>query len=87
MSPIIRREFDLKDRLALIAAKDHMVKRTGKMNSWFSRHGISAITTLGARNINDRISFLCSELRKGESDGGKLERELEEEELLTKWLT
>jgi hypothetical protein len=34
-----------KDRLALIAARDHMVKRTGIMNSGFSRHGISVITT------------------------------------------
>ena len=34
-----------KNRLALIAARDHMIKRTGKVNSGFSRHAVSAITT------------------------------------------
>ena len=35
-----------EDHLALIATRDHMVKRTGKMNSWFSCHGSSVITTV-----------------------------------------
>jgi hypothetical protein len=34
-----------KDRLSLVAARDYMVKRTGVMNSRFSRHEISVITT------------------------------------------
>ena len=34
-----------EDHLALIATRDQMVKRTGKMNSRFSRHAISVITT------------------------------------------
>ncbi len=42
-----------KDCLALIAARDHMVKRTGKMNSWFPCHGSSVITTVIA-NAKDK---------------------------------
>jgi len=34
-----------KDHLSLVAARDHMVKRTGIMNSGFSRHGLRVITT------------------------------------------
>jgi len=34
-----------KDHLSLIAARDQMVKRTGKMNSGFCRHGFGVITT------------------------------------------
>ena len=34
-----------KDPLTVVAARDYMVKRTGIMNSGFSRHGLSVITT------------------------------------------
>jgi len=34
-----------EDPLSLVAARDYMVKRTGIMNSGFSRHGLSVITT------------------------------------------
>jgi hypothetical protein len=34
-----------KDHLSLIAARNHVVKRTGKINSGFCRQGFGVITT------------------------------------------